>query len=1011
MSDDDLIYTVNGDLMRSHSLDNFDNDINTDDYLDSPINDQFVLEFRAMSKKTIDLQREVKELENKNEDLNSRLEIAHRKIESLTSTSETEIKNALQAYKMEKGQLQQSLQREIQDKEHMKREFENQINSLKRKLEEEKKAKNQYMTDIDHFLRFAEFHYNTAFTCLSDVQNSILRLHSPVTHTEAYRNDTLVGTPVGNAKCVGESDLHDKIKKLKKKNQKLKALNEELTENLEVAKEQSAQFTYDLESQLEITRKKCVTLEEEAVFNEQKNQSVINNLQSQIESLNQKLRQTEQKLSESVNKQHETAEGMTNLRSEYLASENNVKKLVKKNSKYKTQILQLQKDLKKFTEDLSHKDNQITEYGEISNNLERENCNLNELLNSTSNQNVLLQRKLASMEGDLRNYDLKITEQKERIEGLQLEIRRRNDTISQLELTGKKAEREINRLNTEKIKTESNNNMLKSSMVAAERQKQSEIDILNRTIEQQRLENDKLRNENTKATFEKIPLSTWRCDSFRENLNDILSKIGSNEAMPLATRVSCCFDAISSYFNVQKNQLEEDPVIRAKLDFLEELIPSVSAIIASDKSSVDEIVTHNMTIKEYLDKAVLCRDVVNRLKSKNHVNEEIIEKVLRLIQAGSPQDIHSKLSELLKENEELREKSSILQSENKKRTKLEDRLRNELESCENEIDNLKMKLERETNTSRQAQKNYEHQLQQVYDEVRRSSTSPIETTPKRADPVSFVDADRVKDELYERINELNAKNDRLLAERDALAAELADKSKHLDQKSSQFNKIKQKNKRMKSQLDELEEQCHKQIDQIKQQYMKESKRNQDEIRNEIDQLKQRYVGVNVSLKARKDELESEVVAARDHAKKCDNTIKSMQKKLASLEEERTKAHTELLAYREKLDKERKIHMMRSKTEAIANEHKHITEMEDLKAQYEAEKRKLYGFVASQFMFFFDARVQLQDESFKQVLHKAKSELDRLTKFESSVCSLLSISKDESAESAIINLLNRKNANI
>jgi hypothetical protein len=123
-----------------------------------------------------------------------------------------------------------------------------------------------------------------------------------------------------------------------------------------------------------------------------------------------------------------------------------------------------------------------------------------------------------------------------------------------------------------------------------------------------------------------------------------------------------------------------------------------------------------------------------------------------------------------------------------------------------------------------------------------------------------------------------------------------------------------------------------------------------------------------------------------------------------LERELEQTVRQLETTKEENSREKQLLETKTKAAGIRLEMRCQAEIEDLKANFEDEKRKMFGLVAEHFANFFDARHSFDSQSYRQVIEKASSEIEKLKEADAAVRRLLCLSNDESTENAISKLL-------
>jgi YesN/AraC family two-component response regulator len=128
------------------------------------------------------------------------------------------------------------------------------------------------------------------------------------------------------------------------------------------------------------------------------------------------------------------------------------------------------------------------------------------------------------------------------------------------------------------------------------------------------------------------------------------------------------------------------------------------------------------------------------------------------------------------------------------------------------------------------------------------------------------------------------------------------------------------------------------------------------------------------------------------------------RRIGCLEREIEQKSQDLTAAKEELVREKHLLDTKSKAAGLRTEMKYQAEIDDLKANFAVEMRRLCGFAGQQFPHLFDVRHSFDPCSFKDIIEKAAREMTKLKETDAALRRLLCLSAEESTENAVSKLL-------
>jgi chromosome segregation ATPase len=178
----------------------------------------------------------------------------------------------------------------------------------------------------------------------------------------------------------------------------------------------------------------------------------------------------------------------------------------------------------------------------------------------------------------------------------------------------------------------------------------------------------------------------------------------------------------------------------------------------------------------------------------------------------------------------------------------------------------------------------------------------------------------------------------------------------------------------------------------------------DKIEGEKEGLRSQYEGLLKANRVRNEDLRSLCARTNESVAETEKHNRELLKRIQGLERELEHTTQQLRTAKEESAREKHLFETKAKATVIKLEMKCQTEIEDLKASFEEEKRKMYSFLALKFACFFDPRQSFDTQLFSSVIEKASTELGKLRETDAALRRLLCLSADESTEDAVSKLL-------
>lgn len=532
-------------------------------------------------------------------------------------------------------------------------------------------------------------------------------------------------------------------------------------------------------------------------------------------------------------------------------------------------------------------------------------------------------------------------------------------------------------------------------------------------------ESSKLREENSKLTFvnekfeirkpqssnihESIPVTSWFSSTFPKELCDIIADYAKNDALPVTAKLKQVLNSIGNYYNRRLGDVTEQSKLLDGTNT--ELVQNVTDFLSSFGTSLRE---EKLTIDDIMNpkKAKYIVDNVAKLKndsiesaSKAREIESSVRSILLKLETDNPEEADAALDDILQNLDELNQKNKkntiVVRKQRKLIKKLEEDL---IHVCQDKNDSM--------NTTEQKIESMQKDIKNLTSELYNSQTdntklkgqvemltASLENTERRYE--TNIEEERAKFRL--QLNEIQIAQEKEIKKYkqaiSTLDLEKAQAERDIDEWKKSCELIKESKILLEQEIDSLNQQL---LD--KELLYKENVEKQKEVvREQYDQLLNQLRDKNSEL----SELHYRVTESLNEAEERNREITTRNGELSSAAES---ANLRLRAYKDEVERERRINETKYKANILSVETKCQSKIEDLITEFKLEKSKLFGFAASSFSNFYDIGRELSDDSYRELILKIKFELDRLSEQDVAIRRLLGLAPDESPTQVLSKLL-------
>ncbi|OHS99604.1 coiled-coil domain-containing protein [Tritrichomonas foetus] len=478
--------------------------------------------------------------------------------------------------------------------------------------------------------------------------------------------------------------------------------------------------------------------------------------------------------------------------------------------------------------------------------------------------------------------------------------------------------------------------------------------------------------------------SEWDFGTLSEELKSVLRGIAENDGFSLENRIAKIFKIVSLWFEKREEQYEDkikelnEKIIkdtRTVSDFATSLL---NAIDSDDSLNMDEIT----------------EAVSNLYKEKLSLQQKVNE--LEAIPVVCDQATFNEMTETI---ESLQEIAKALRNKCKQR-------KEELHECKEAFAAVKEKSDDEIATMREANEKSRtiiDSLQTQLDELHTQNQELLDEL-NDAKNAHLNEYNQAQSEIENVLMEQSAKYDALKAETDKLIRARDEKLQVYQNKVKEFdNSLKKweeisrdsndENRKLKSQINKITLEKDEQFSRMVRQKEKEARQIEDKYQTMIEKLKEKS-----------NETEELVQAMTKDIEENEQKMKQMTQQMATLQFQLQNANLKAQSKIDSIERTKKLAIAQLKAQLMAVETNYSLKHDEQKHIWEAEKRSLFGYIAQQFGSFFDAKQQLNEESFKQVVLKIKNEMERHKKQEKTIRKLLKAKESQTTEDALADLV-------
>jgi chromosome segregation ATPase len=497
-----------------------------------------------------------------------------------------------------------------------------------------------------------------------------------------------------------------------------------------------------------------------------------------------------------------------------------------------------------------------------------------------------------------------------------------------------------------------------------------------------------------------MPLSAWRTSEFDPELSQQIEKIAATVSLQPASKLSQIYRAIAKFTSGAIR--ERDGELRNVLAELERIrgIVHEFAVNASIALSLNAVTYDNFVSGDHqtiLRATLQTVQALDEAKRVSHQFKALGEHIVALF--GEAPDLFAKVAEV---KEVLDGHAEIAHRKSKKNRDLRAKLQDLRESTGREIEELSRENgERESAIADLEQKARENSdlIRRLKSELSQARQQIRELENEKADAETSLKSEHdrtvtgfqsesqaIQQQLTDHIGKLTAELEHAA---DSIEATEGALSKAQKQIQVLHRQIAEKD----SALAELQSQKDAEIALL-------GAQSRSERENIIKSYEKAVAELRDQCDAHRSDLEKlsrDLAQSEDRGRRFRNAITELRRERAKLEAESKAAN-------ERHQRDSQVAQATIKSVSLAAEANAAQRVQELKAKFENETRRLYALAADEFRTFFNAAEAIDERSYRAMLARVKGEMKRLADSDAAVRRLAGAAPRQATDDAVAQLL-------
>lgn len=501
-----------------------------------------------------------------------------------------------------------------------------------------------------------------------------------------------------------------------------------------------------------------------------------------------------------------------------------------------------------------------------------------------------------------------------------------------------------------------------------------------------------------------FPRSMWTSGDFESSLAQNIAKVASNDALSAPSKLQHIYRAIQKFYSKQiaaiKDIAEEANNDSQRMySYMNDFIVSLTIALNDKAESFDRFMQNAAVPAALVSRVTDLRTSIIDLKRSNDVIQQNVDAFAVAFDLSTDTEINTQISiiksQINKQNEMCENAKNKAKKLKEERNELQQKYDAEVIPLKTENEGLKVTLE---STNEIVNKHAEtiRKLRAELAESKRTQKdleSKLETTEEKHNEKMEEFEEAKEEEITSLKESYEEKMKEMTKELDSLKAAAA----AVDEQIAKYTKA------IEAQKETISEK-----EAVIQQTIEQGKANEEKLTKnfsiEKSKLIESYEKAVAELKEQCDKHRNDIVKLSSELARMEKKCKETKALAIQLKREATKLEKEKKLKEEEFERESKIAESTAKSAIVNVESQCTAKLNEQRTKFESEKRKILSFVADEFREFFNACDSLDERSFHSIITRAKDELTRLQKMDSSIRRIVGATGRQTTDDAVAQIV-------
>lgn len=779
---------------------------------------------------------------------------------------------------------------------------------------------------------------------------------------------------------------------------------DQLQRELLSAKSENLEVLTAVKRENESLKAKVEALEEQKLFNEKKNEELIQSLEKRLSATKDELAkarsqvpiiQAPQQVSQPVKEQ--TREPEVQVVEQKVENQKPQAQVVQPSAGLQECIDDLKKqisDAECRNEDLINKfvtlQKQFNDQQSLLTNEQIDHQSLISVHKETVKELETLRQTLSDRKRPLEEAQLALNDYKQKDEQSKLKIAAAKKSISDLN-------DKISEMQREEVKQQDVIDQMRRELAdAKDENKQLEKSCANAKEESITLRH-KLENIKPLTANDLLPPSIWVMPDADGPLSEQITKIASNGSLQPASKLQAIYSAITKYYKTTIDSLEEElqdyEEEKEKIrNLINKFFIDASIIINGTAFTYEDFFNEDAG-QQFITQITQLRNSYESLKQDHEETQKFVKEFNELF--GESQDLiaqartvkttldkafnecekrgmkyrklkrvlreqiqlsEEKVNELNRKNDNLAEENSGLESKLKETQKT-------LSLMKNENTKLQRELLEEKETREMVENEMQNQNQKYLEELNMAHNME-------------------QQQSHNSIKKLDMTNSQK-------EEEISDLSQKLENATLQIKLLTEKNADLQQEIEDIKQDFDLDVSELTEKYESEKEHMTQSFNKSLEELRQQCT------KHREDIIK---LSEQLNAEETNNGI--LKSTVAHCKKETAKVARELKLAKEQMERDRKLIESECRTKIIAAESNYERKLDEERAKAQDEKKSIFTFIADEFHQFYKPVDRINEATFRNVVHNVHDTLESMAASDSSIRNMLGATDGQTTEDAV-----------